>query len=211
MNARVKDPDRRRINRKLNRQKSAKLRQSVRLLKDPNDVEARRRFEEHSSSIKSLKRIRQVLSFQSQPPHEPEAPVHVNEKREHKGRFGSHSGHTSLVVSSSRHGPMLYAFCRNQDCRRRAFKASSIVISGSSAREAIGGATGECEHKEVALKRSRHFNVSATCLSCGQSSIVRNVYLESWSVVSKANAKRGGGDSILPRGDPRLLASVGPQ
>ena len=204
-NFRAKNPDRRKVDRRLHRHKTARLRHSERLLVNPDDVEARRRFEEHTASIKSLKRIRQILADPTQFQIGLGARMHVPEKKEHKGRFGSHAGHTSLVVSSSRHGPMLYVFCREEDCRKRVLKASSLVISGLSAREAIGGIAGECEHREVVLKRARHFDISATCPTCGQSSVVRNVFVESWSIVSKANTRRGGGDSVLPRGDPRLL------
>lgn len=204
-NPRTKNPDQRKVDRRLHRHKTARLRHSERLLVNPDDVEARRRFEEHTASIKSLKRIRQILADPPQLQDAPGAHTHVPEKKEHKGRFGSHAGHTSLVVSSSRHGPMLYVFCREEDCRRRVLKASSLVISGLSAREAIGGIAEGCEHRKVVLKRGRHFDISATCLACGQSSVVRNAFVESWSMVSRVNTRRGGGDSVLPRGDPRLL------
>ena len=85
--------------------------------------------------------------------------------------------------------------------------ASSVLIEGSSARDAIGGIVNRCEHPKVMLKRAKHFDISATCQSCRHSVLIRNAFVESWNVIApKVNWSKGsGGDSMLPKGDSRLL------
>ena len=125
-----------------------------------------------------------------------------------KATSTTHSEHTSLVISASRQGPMLYGFCRNNNCRHRILKSLEIIVSGISLKKEFERIGGECTHPKVALKRSKHFNILATCQVCHQTVTVRNVFLESKDVLSPRFdcAKIDDlGDSILPKGDPRLL------
>lgn len=195
--------DLKRIKMRLHREKSARLRQAESLLANPSDVKARIGFEQHSAKIKNLKQMRQTLLSNEPSPVPDWQRSAVVEQAESK----PHQIHSSLVVSSSRHGPMLYVFCRDRNCRRRIRKAKSISILGLPAKEAIGEINEECEHLEVVLKRAKHFDISVTCKSCNKMVLVRNVYVENWNVTRPETkwSKGAGGDSRLPKGDPRLL------
>ncbi len=58
VNTRVKDPTHRQVNRKLDRQKKAMMRQNRRVLLDPLDSEASLRAEVHKMKIAECKRAR---------------------------------------------------------------------------------------------------------------------------------------------------------
>jgi hypothetical protein len=120
----------------------------------------------------------------------------------------SHSEHKSLVISASRRGPMLYIFCRDDSCRHRIAKSPEVTVSGSSLEKDFVGV--ECSHPKVVLNRTKHFNIAAKCLSCNQTVLTKNVYVESKDVFSpKVNWSKVSnlGDSMLPKGDPRLLSA----
>jgi hypothetical protein len=178
---RLKKLSRRELNRRLDDQKSKRRKQSEKLLSVPDDELARVRIQQQTATIGELKQVREML------PH----PVH---------RF--------LVVSSSRNGPMLYGFCRDSSCRHRVFKSSTVTVPGSSIKDWFLASQGGCAHPHVSLKRANHFDISVVCATCGQKSVVRNVFVESRHVLwPKVNWPKLGmlGDSMLPKGDPRLL------
>jgi hypothetical protein len=102
---------------------------------------------------------------------------------------------------------MLYVFCRDNSCRYRILKTPEMTVSGVSLKDDFARIGGECNHPKVVLKRSQHFNISATCQACNQTVMTRNVYVESKDVLSpKVDwSMRSTGDSMLPKGDPRLL------
>jgi len=62
VNTRVKDPLRRQINRKLDRQKKALTRQNQRSLRDPLDPDASFRIDIHKLKITEHKRAREQLN-----------------------------------------------------------------------------------------------------------------------------------------------------
>ena len=102
---------------------------------------------------------------------------------------------------------MLYAFRINPECRRRIFKAKTIVVSPAGIERDIIGKSGTCEHGSVKLTRSSHFAVLAVCQKC-DSILLRqkSVYINGRFIVApKVNlSKEVGGDSRLPSNDPRL-------
>ena len=178
---RLKKLNRQELNRRLDSQKSYRRKESLALSNNPHDSMAKIGEQELTRRIGELKQMKGMLP---------------------------HPQHKFLVVSSSRHGPMLYAFCRDKTCRHRVFKALTITTAGSPIEDSLWGDQGMCPHSVVSLRRGKHFNISAVCLTCGQSAVVRNVFVKSRDVVlPKISWSSLGmlGDSMLPRGDPRLL------
>lgn len=178
---RLRKLNRRELNNRLNRHKAARRRQSLELLIYPRDALAKTRERQLTARISELKQAKESLP---------------------------HAQHRFLVISSSRHGPMLYAFCRDSTCRHRVFKSSTVTVLGSSIKDWFLADIGSCSHPVVSLKRAKHFNISAVCLNCRQSSLVRNVFVESRNVLRpRVDWRRLGmlGDSMLPKGDPRLV------
>jgi hypothetical protein len=177
----LKRLSRRELNRRLDNQKSRRRKQSEKLLTVPDDELAQVRIQQHTATIGELKQVREML------PH----PVH---------RF--------LVVSSSRQGRMLYGFCRDSGCRLRVFKSSTVTVPGLSIKDWFPASQGGCTHPFVSLKRAKNFDISAVCVTCRQTSVVQNVFVESrhllWPKVDWPNLSMLG-DSMLPKGDPRLL------
>ncbi len=62
VNTRVKDPLRRKVNRKIGRQKSAMIRQNLRALRDPLDSDATFRAEVHNLKITEHKKLRKSIA-----------------------------------------------------------------------------------------------------------------------------------------------------
>lgn len=182
---RLKKLNRRELNRQLDDHKTARRRQSLMLLSNPGDALAEVEERQLTNRIRELKQVKEGLP---------------------------HPQHKFLVVSSSRHGPMLYAFCRGSSCRHRVFKSYKVTVRGSSIKDWFLAGQDGCAHPSVSLKRAKHFDISATCLNCGQSYLVRNMFVKSsevlWPKIDWTTLGRLG-DSMLPKGDPRLISSRG--
>ena len=178
---RLKNLSRRELNRKLDHRKSARRKESLKLLGSPDDKSAKLEIQHQTARIAELKQVREMLP---------------------------HSFHKFLVISSSWHSPMLYGFCRDNSCSHRVFKSSKVTLRGSSIRDWFPAKEGCCAHPFVSLKRANRLNISAECTTCRQASVVRNVSVESskilWPKVDWPNLGMLG-DSMLPKGDPRLL------
>jgi hypothetical protein len=128
---RLKKLHRQELVRRLEKQKSFRRKQSLRLLRNPGDPTAKITERQLTGIIGELKQVREMLP---------------------------HPEHKFLVISSSRRGPMLYAFCRNKSCRHRVFKSLSITVPGSSIEDKFWGDKRECAHPKVSLRRGKHFN-----------------------------------------------------
>lgn len=177
---RLKKLNRKDLNELVESRKNFRLRESLKLLNNPDNSDAKIEVRRLTGIIGDLKQAREKLP---------------------------HPKHKFLVVSASRRGPMLYAFCREKGCRHRVFKSLSITVPGSAIGNGLGD-RGECTHPTVSLRRGKHFDVSAVCLTCGQSTTLRDVFVRSTIVLQpKIDWPNLGrlGDSMLPKGDPRLL------
>lgn len=84
----------------------------------------------------------------------------------------------------------------------------TVTIPGETAKEWFQANRGGCLHPVVSLKRGKHLNISAACLTCKGSTVVRNVFVKASDLIRpKIDWSKLGmlGDSMLPKGDPRLL------